>query len=255
MKELSGKTAVITGASSGIGRATAIRLAEANANLILHYCSNRAGIDKTLDLLPGGGTAELIQADFLRADKRAQFFEGCVAEDRQIDILVNNAGGDVLTTEKKNWSFEDKLDFLWNLDVKSCMDLSRRFGAHMSQNRGSKPCIINIGWDQAPLGQAGENGEIFATTKGAIMSFTRSLAKSLAPVVRVNCVAPGWIQTSWGESTSEYWDQRARSESLLGRWGTADDVANAIVMLSREESEFINGQTVEVNGGLGFGSS
>ena len=117
----------------------------------------------------------------------------------------------------------------------------------------SKPVILNIGWDQAGCGQAGDSGEIFATTKGAIMAFTKSLAKSLAPQVRVNCVAPGWIQTSWGNTTSSYWDHRAKNESLLHRWGTPQDIANVIGMLALDESEFLNGQTIEVNGGQRFG--
>ena len=85
--------------------------------------------------------------------------------------------------------------------------------------------IVNIGWDQAEHGMAGDSGEMFAATKGAVMAFTKSLARSLAPEVRVNCLAPGWIKTAWGEQASEYWQERASGESLLGRWGTPEDVA------------------------------
>ena len=109
--------------------------------------------------------------------------------------------------------------------------------------------ILNMGWDQAFSGQAGEGGEMFASMKGAIMAFSLSLAKSLAPEVRVNCLAPGWIKTAWGESTSEFWDSRARGESLVGRWGTPEDVALAARFLCSPAASFMNGQIVPINGG------
>ena len=98
---------------------------------------------------------------------------------------------------------------------------------------------------------AGDSGELFAATKGAIMAFTRSLAKSLAPHVRVNCVAPGWIKTAWGERASAAWQERAVRESLLARWGTPEDVARAVRFLVSPEAAFITGQVLPVNGGLG----
>jgi 3-oxoacyl-[acyl-carrier protein] reductase len=97
----------------------------------------------------------------------------------------------------------------------------------------------------------GDSGEMFATIKGAVMSFTKSLAKSLAPEVRVNCIAPGWIKTSWGEeSASEYWQQRAVKESLRSRWGTPADVAAAACYLVSPGADFVNGQILPVNGGF-----
>lgn len=246
---------IVTGASSGIGQAIAIRLAKAGHRLIIHFHSNQTGIDTTARALEQLDTDFLVlQADFQDSEQIGLFCEKSWDWKGGVQFLVNNAGGDVLTTTKKNWTFEQKVDYLWNLDVRSTLLLSRNLGQKMqSQVSLPKPGIINIGWDQAPLGQAGENGQIFSTTKGAIMAFTRSLAKSLAPEVRVNCLAPGWIRTSWGDNTSDYWDQRAKSESLLDRWGTPEDVAQAVVQLVHPDSEFINGQTIEVNGGLGFG--
>ena len=98
---------------------------------------------------------------------------------------------------------------------------------------------MNTGWDQAEQGMAGDSGQFFATTKGAVMAMTRSLAHSLAPEVRVNCVAPGWIRTSWGQNASDAWQQRAKNESLLARWGTPEDVARVTRFLVSPSSSFL----------------
>jgi 3-oxoacyl-[acyl-carrier protein] reductase len=114
---------------------------------------------------------------------------------------------------------------------------------------GSGGAIVTMGWDQAETGMEGDSGELFAATKGAVMAFTRSLAVSLAPKVRVNCVAPGWIKTSWGEHASDAWQERARHEAPLDRWGVPDDIAAVARFLVSSESAFLTGQVVRVNGG------
>ena len=95
----------------------------------------------------------------------------------------------------------------------------------------------------------GDAGQMFGPIKSAITSFSKSLAQHLAPHVRVNCVAPGWIRTAWGNVTDAYWDRRARDSSLMNRWGTPDDIAAAVQFLISEEASFISGQTLDVNGG------
>jgi 3-oxoacyl-[acyl-carrier protein] reductase len=114
------------------------------------------------------------------------------------------------------------------------------------QGRGA---IVTMGWDQADTGMEGDSGELFAATKGAVMAFTRSLALSLAPTVRVNAVAPGWIKTAWGESASRGWQDRVLRETPMRRWGTAEDVARVARFLVGPGSEFLTGQVVRVNGG------
>ena len=95
----------------------------------------------------------------------------------------------------------------------------------------------------------GDSGELFAASKGAVMAITRSLSKSLAPHVRVNCLAPGWIRTEWGEQASAEWQERAMRESLMNRWGTPEDVARVACFLASPAAEFINGQVIPINGG------
>jgi 3-oxoacyl-[acyl-carrier protein] reductase len=165
-----------------------------------------------------------------------------------VDIWVNNAGADVLTGEAAGWPFQRKLEQLWSVDVAATMALARAAGARMKA-RG-QGAIINMGWDRAELGMAGDSGELFAAVKGAVMAFTRSLARSLAPQVRVNCVAPGWIKTKWGDGASNYWQERAQSEALLDRWGTPEDVAAAVRYLASPAASFTTAEIVRVNGGM-----
>ncbi len=109
--------------------------------------------------------------------------------------------------------------------------------------------IVTMGWDQAATGMEGDSGELFAATKGAILAFTKSLALSLAPEVRVNAVAPGWIKTAWGESASDRWQERVMDETPMKRWGTPGDVARAACFLVGPASNFLTGQVIRVNGG------
>src|SRR5262249_45057307 len=98
-------------------------------------------------------------------------------------------------------------------------------------------------------GMEGDSGELFAASKGAIMAFSRSLALSLAPTVRVNCLAPGWIRTAWGEGASRRWQERVRRGTPLGRWGSPQEVAAVARWLVSSAADFLTGQIIRVNGG------
>jgi NAD(P)-dependent dehydrogenase (short-subunit alcohol dehydrogenase family) len=106
-----------------------------------------------------------------------------------------------------------------------------------------------MGWDQAETGMAGDSGQMFGAAKGAVMAFTRSLALTLAPKVRVNCLAPGWIKTAWGESVSDTWQERVRRETPLARWGLPEDVAATARWLVSPAASYITGQIIRINGG------
>ncbi len=252
--KLHGKVAAVTGAASGIGRAVALQLASQGASLVLHTRSNDHGLRETANMAQGINpevSVELFIEDFIDPAQQDRFCQQAWDWNKSLDILVNNAGVDVLTGANSQLSFEEKLELVYRVDVVSTMRISRNLGNMMRGVPGSN--IINIGWDQAEHGMEGDSGEMFAVSKGAIMAFSKSLAKSLAPQVRVNCVAPGWIQTAWGENTSEYWQTRAKSEALLQTWGNPQDIAATIGFLASPAARFINGQIIPVNGGFNHG--
>jgi 3-oxoacyl-[acyl-carrier protein] reductase len=246
---LESQTAVVTGASSGIGRAIALELARAGASVVVHARRSRAEVESVAEEIRSlGAEAEVILADLTDRDDLEALTKRAWDWHSGVDAWINNAGADVLTGEAVSWPFERRLDALWKVDVASTIHLGRLIGRKMKLAGGGT--ILNTGWDGAERGMAGDGAQLFALAKGAIMAFTRSLAQSLAPEVRVNCVAPGWIKTAWGEDADQRWQQRAVDESLSGRWGLPEDVARAAVFLVSPAAAFINGQIVEVNGGF-----
>jgi 3-oxoacyl-[acyl-carrier protein] reductase len=250
---LDGKTAVVTGASSGIGRSIARELALSGADVVVHARANRTQLNQAADEIRAmGRRVHLVMGDLSEESMPAMIVEQAWSWAQDIQIWVNNAGGDVLTGAAASWSFEQKLEYLWRVDVRATIQLSRLVGQRMIQPATDNldRCILNMGWDQAEGGMAGDSGEMFAAVKGAVMAFSRSLARSLAPTVRVNCLAPGWIRTSWGQEASHVWQDRARRESLLRRWGTPDDVARVARFLVSPASGFVTGQVIPINGGF-----
>jgi 3-oxoacyl-[acyl-carrier protein] reductase len=246
--DLSGRRAVVTGSSSGIGRAIAIEFARAGADLVVHARQSEEQAKSTAgEIQRLCQSATIILADLSRTESLPRFVDDCWQALRSIDIWVNNAGADLLTGENARREFAEKLQILLDVDVRSAVVLSTVAGERMARDSGG--VILNIGWDQADRGMEGASGELFAASKNAVMGFTRSLAVSLAPKVRVNCIAPGWIRTAWGETASEAWQERVRKETPLGRWGTPEDVAKMARFLASSDAEYITGQVVRVNGG------
>ncbi len=246
--ELRGARAAVLGSTSGIGRATALALAAAGADVIVHGLSSRASADAVAaEVWAHGVRASVLMADL--ADRDAGDRLVCDAWDLWggLDAWLHIAGADTLTGAAAQLPFDAKLDRLWSVDVVATIRLCRAVGKRMKQ-QGSG-AIVTMGWDQAETGMEGDSGELFAASKGAIMSFTRSLALSLAPAVRVNALAPGWIKTDWGEGASQFWQNRVLKETPMARWGTPEDVAQVARFLVSPAADFLTGQVIRINGG------
>jgi 3-oxoacyl-[acyl-carrier protein] reductase len=195
-----------------------------------------------------GGAASVARADL---GTRAGC-EALVAEARErlggLDVWVNNAGADVLTGEEADWDWERKLDLLLAVDLKGTIACSYAAGAVMrEQEHGGT--ILNMSWDHVEHGMAGANPELFSAVKGGVLSYSRSLARALAPAVRVNVLSPGWIETAFGEGAEEGWKSEVAEATPLRRWGTPEDVAGAALYLASPAAAFITGQAINVNGG------
>jgi 3-oxoacyl-[acyl-carrier protein] reductase len=249
------RVVVVTGSSSGIGQSIARAFAERGDSIVVHGFQNLTGLASSAKLVSEAGVnVRAIAADVSNIDAARQLVNAAFAWQGRVDVWINAAGADVLTGAASKLSFDEKLDRLWKTDVLGSIRISRQVASRMlEQTRTTRivsvPTIINLSWDQAEAGFEGDSGQFFSPTKAAIAAFSKSLAKSVGPTIRVNCIAPGWIQTAWGSSASEAWERRAQGESMLGRWGQPSDIANVALMLASRECEFINGQTIAVNGG------
>ena len=245
--ELPDQQALVTGASTGIGRAIALELARAGADVIIHCAKSidRAqAVAAEIRLLDR--RADVAPAD-LREMDHAAYVDDVWTRSGGLDVWVNNAGVDLLTGPEATGEYGEKLRQLLTVDVTGTALLSREVASRMRE-RGAG-VILNIGWDQADRGMEGESAELFSTAKNAIMGLTRSLAVSFAPEVRVNCIAPGWIQTEWGQTAGPDWQQRVIRETPLRRWGQPDDIAKLARFLVSREAAYITGQVINANGG------
>lgn len=201
------------------------------------------------DIAGRGGRAVIVRADL---GSRAGC-EALVAQARErlggLDVWVNNAGADVLTGDAAGWDWEPKLDLLLAVDLKGTIACSYAAGAVMrEQGRGG--AIVNMSWDHVTSGMAGPDPELFSAVKGGVLAYSKSLARALAPSVRVNVLCPGWIETAFAQDADAPFRREVAESTPLRRWGTPADVAGAALYLASPAAAFITGQAINVNGGL-----
>jgi len=243
---LAGLRTVVTGASSGIGRAIAVAFAAAGARVGIGYSQSSAAAEALGVELGPPGAHPLLQADLGTPEGCASIVDGAFATLERVDVWVNNAGADVLTGEARSWPEERKLELLVDVDLKATIRCSRLAAARMRPG-GS---IINIGWDHATIdGMAGDNPELFAAVKGGVLGFSKSFARSVAPGVRVNVICPGWVETAYGAGVDRGFYDKVAAGTPLGRWGQPEDIAGAAVWLASPAAAFVTGQAINVNGG------
>jgi 3-oxoacyl-[acyl-carrier protein] reductase len=242
---LAGLRTVVTGASSGIGRAIAVAFAAAGARVGIGFHHSTDAAQALVGEL-GSGAHPLLQADLSTPEGCASIVQDAFAALEHIDVWVNNAGADVLTGEAREWPAERKLEALIDIDLKSTIRCSRLLAARMRPGG----CILNIGWDHATIdGMAGDNPELFAAVKAGVLGFSKSFARSVAPDLRVNVICPGWIETAYGTGVDRAFYDQVAASTPLQRWGRPQDVADAAVWLASPAAAFITGQAINVNGG------
>lgn len=244
---LQGRTALITGASSGIGQATAIALAGEGAFVGIHYHTNRTGAQQTLDAVRAAGAdGFILQADLSSADAAREVVDQLVETTGRLDILFNNAGSPLERSPIEACSLE-----LWNkvlaTNLTSAFVVTQRAIPHLKKS-GNGVIINNL---SLSVQTGGANGAgAYAIAKGGLQVMTRTLAKELAPLVRTNAIMPGVIETPHHAAftTPERMEQY-RKETPLGRNGMAEEVASTVLFLVSDAARFINGALIDINGG------
>ena len=243
------KVVLVTGASSGIGRAIALHCARAGADVAITYRGNQPGAETTAgEIRSLGRRVEVIRTDISRPEEIARLATRVREVFGRVDVWINNAGADILTGEGGRLDRLKKLDLVLAVDLRGTV-LASWAAVDLMRAQGGG-AIINMAWDHVTLGMAGENPGLYSAAKGGVASFSKSLAREVAPDIRVNILAPGFIETAFGEGADPKFHQKVIELTPLARWGTPDDVAAAAVFLASDDAAFLTGQMIAVNGGV-----
>ncbi len=246
---LKDQVALVTGASSGIGQATALALARQGARVAVNYLKNIAGAEKTVEMVREAGVDTFaIHADVTMSAEVSALVEATRKRWGKIDILVNNAG-DLLARRTLAEMTEEYWDQIMTLNLKSAFLCVKGVWEEMAARKSGT--IINV-TSIAGRNGGGPGAAAYAAAKGGLLTYTKGLAKELAPYgVRVNGIAPGVIWTPYHERYSPPdMFQKYLASIPLGRAGTAEEVAEVIVFLASPAARYMTGETVEVNGGM-----
>lgn len=243
---MKGQTAIITGSSRGIGRTTAEEFAKRGVNVVI-VGTNREDVEKVAEEIKAQYGVETlgVKADVSQSEDVKRLFEEAVKKFSKIEILVNNAGitRDNLLIRMK----EEEWDAVLNINLKGAFLCSKEAVKIMAKNRYGR--IINISSVVAFIGNPGQVN--YSASKAGLVALTKTLAKEYASRgITVNAVAPGFIQTAMTEQLPEKVKEEMLRMIPLGRFGTTQDVANAIIFLALPESGYITGQVIHVNGGM-----
>lgn len=249
--KFTGKTAILTGGSRDIGRAISVKLASEGANVVVNYFSNEADADATLAAIEatGSGKAIKVRADVTKSEDVAKLVAAATeAFGDGIDILVNNAGGLVARKPLAEMD-EEFFNHVMQLNLTSTFLATKAAAEHM----GEGGAIVNLA-SLAGRDGGGGGAAAYATSKGAVMTFTRAMAKELGPRgIRVNALCPGMIATAFHDKfTPDAARENVANSTPLRRQGRAEETADAVAYLASDEASFINGANVDINGGLAF---
>ncbi|MCR8724612.1 SDR family NAD(P)-dependent oxidoreductase [Frigidibacter sp. ROC022] len=245
--EFKGKTAIVTGGGRDIGRACALRLAQAGANVAINYFSSSAGATATVEeIVAAGGNAFALQGDLSRPDQVQALVAQTVETFGGIDILVNNAGGLLARKTVSEMSLEH-WQAVMDVNLTSTFLMIKACLPHMTEG-----AIINLA-SQAGRDGGGPGAVAYATSKGAVMTLTRGLAKELGPGIRVNALCPGMIDTDFHNIfTKDEVRRNVAAATPLKREGTPEDIAALVCFLASKDAAFITGANVDINGGMLF---
>jgi len=248
MLRLEGKTALVTGASRGIGAAIALRLASEGATVVVNYSGSRDAALGVVDaIVAAGGRANALQADVSEPSACTALVEAVVAEYGAIDVLVNNAGitrdGLLVRMTDEDWAS------VISTNLTGVFSVTRAAARHMMKARSGS--IINIASVVGISGNAGQAN--YAAAKAGVIGLTKSIARELAPrKVRCNAVAPGFIETDMTAALTDAQREGVAGTIAMGRFGTGGDVAAAVAFLASDDAAYITGQTLAVDGGMTF---
>ncbi|NLK93700.1 MAG: SDR family oxidoreductase [Clostridiales bacterium] len=244
MNKLTGKIAIVTGASRGIGRAIAINLAMEGASIVVNYSKDKEGAKETVEKIKKiGGTAIEIKKNISSYKETEELVKEVIDTFGKIDILVNNAGISKIGLFMD--ATREEIDNVINTNLLGTMYLTRNVIPFMINKGGS---IVNI---SSMWGEVGASCEVlYSTSKGGINLFTKALAKEMAPSnIRVNAVAPGVIDTKMNSFLNNAEKEELINEIPMGRFGLPEEIAKAVVFLCSDDSSYLTGEVIKIDGG------
>lgn len=247
---LEGKVAVVTGGASGIGRATAVLFASHGAHVVVGDINEEAGEETAASIRQQGSSADFFHTDVSRAEEMQRLMDSASEAAGGIDVIVNNAGlqyaGSVTDFEETRW------DALMQVNAKSCF-LAAKYGVPHLKARGGGAIVNN-----SSLGgvRGGPGLTAYSASKGAIVAFTKALAQEVArDGIRVNCVAPGWIDTPFNQPAIDFMGGRANQDEMvrlkvpMQRQGSPEEVSSVILFLASDASSYMTAQALIISGG------